>query len=340
MKIRLPLILATALLAGNVHRDWNRFPAVAQSDANQDIYVVGDVHADYQRLVRVLAAAGVIAINPPDPKHPEWIAGRATVVFMGDLIDKGPRALDVLDFVQALRDRATASGGQVFSLLGNHEAEFLADPAKRKSREFAEELKRRGLNPADVAACHTEIGIFLCSEPFALRLRDWFFSHGGDTHGRTLARLSADLQAGVDAAGFATAELIGDDSILEARLGEKGEGGRPWVESGPGHDARTLLRSYTAALGVKHIVQAHQHAAIVFSDGVRRKKGQMFQRDGLLFLVDTGMSEGVNDSDGAVMRIRQEPAEEAIAICADGSRTKIWDAQTSPAIGASKVCGR
>jgi Calcineurin-like phosphoesterase len=281
----------------------------------------------------------VIEKNPPDPAHPVWTAGRSIVVFMGDLIDKGPRVMDVLDFVPALRHAAQAGGGQVFSVMGNHEAEFLADPSSEKSEEFSAALKSRAIAPSDVAACRGAVGEFLCTEPFALRIRDWFFSHGGDTHGQTLATLSADLQSGVDAAGFATPALLADDSLLEARLGEKGENGRPWVESAPGHDARALLQAYTQALGVKHIVQAHQHAAIAFADGVRRKKGQMFQRDGLLFLVDTGMSEGVDDSDGAVMLIQSHP-EQAVAICANGSRTRIWDAQTNPAVGAAKVCGR
>jgi hypothetical protein len=89
---------------------------------------------------------------------------------------------------------------------------------------------------------------------------------------------------------------------------------------------------------VKHIVQAHQHNEITFADGVHREQGQMFQRDGMLFLVDTGMSEGVGDSAGAVLRITPPPAEAAIAICAGGSQTKIWDAKTSPAVGAAPVC--
>ena len=152
-----------------------------------------------------------------------------------------------------------------------------------------------------------------------------------------MSRLAADLQAGVDRDGFRSRELLDEDSLLEARLGEKGANGVPWPESDPKRDARTLLQDYVDALGVKHLVQGHQHAEIVFADGVRRKKGQMFQRDGLLFLVDTGMSEGVGDSQGAVLLIKAQP-EEAIAICADGTRTSIWDAAGSKAVGTAKVC--
>jgi len=319
-----------AAAAGRVDRDWRIYPAVAQTDAREDIYVVGDVHSDYRRLVRVLRSAGVM-------EGERWAAGHSILVFMGDLIDKGPRALDVIGLVQALRKEAEAAGGQVFSLMGNHEAEFLAEPSEKKSRDFQNELKGRGLVPSEIAACGGEVGKFLCSEPFALRVRGWFFSHAGNTHGRSLVQLIADLQAGVDRDGFGSRELLDEDSLLEARLGEKGANGVPWPESDPKRDARTLLQNFVDALGVKHLVQGHQHAEIVFADGVRRKKGQMFQRDGLLFLVDTGMSEGVNDSQGAVLLIKAQP-EEAIAICADGTRTSIWDAARSTAVGAAKVC--
>ena len=336
MRSFLRLLLPTALIfaAGSYHRDWQLHPAIAQSDSGEDIYVVGDVHADERRLLKVLSAAGVIQND-----RAGWNAGRSNLVFTGDLIDKGPQALAVLGRVALLRREAQAAGGEVFSLMGNHEAEFLAYPAQEKSREFAGQLRADGIAPADVAACRGEAGELLCGEPFGLRIGQWFFSHAGNTQGRSITALSLDLEAGVDKNGFSSRQLIGADSLLEARLGEKGEGGRPWVEQGPKHDARALLQSYTAALGVKHIVQGHQHAAIAFADGVRRKKGQMFQRDGMLFLVDTGMSEGVGDSEGAVLLIRQR-SEEAIAICADGSRTRLWDAKTAPAVGASPVCGR
>jgi hypothetical protein len=322
-----------------VRRDWRRFPAVSETDVNEDIYVVGDVHGDYKRLVRVLTAAAVIG-NAEDPKHVSWKAGNAMVVFLGDLIDKGQHSVDVIDFVQALRKAAGEKGGQVFTLMGNHEAEFLADPSSRKVKDFSRELKAQKLSPADVAACRTEVGEFLCAEPFALRIRSWFFSHGGNTHARSMATLIEKLQAGVDADGFGTEELIGDNSILEARLNKKGPNGRPWFESGPNRDAQTLLQSYVDALGVKHLVQGHQSGNVTFADGVRRKKGQMFQRYGLLFLADTGMSKAIDDSDGAVLRIKAGANEEAVAICPDGTEKSIWDSKTMPDLGLVKACGK
>src|SRR5271163_396857 len=91
--ILVSMLFASMLFAAKIGRDWTQFPAVAQTDANQDIFVVGDVHGDYQRLVRVLLAAQVIGRAPSDPQHAEWIANRSMLVFTGDLIDKGNHAL-------------------------------------------------------------------------------------------------------------------------------------------------------------------------------------------------------------------------------------------------------
>jgi hypothetical protein len=44
--------------------------------------------------------------------------------------------------------------------MGNHEADFLADPSEKKVKDFAGELKDRGLSASDVAACRGELGTY------------------------------------------------------------------------------------------------------------------------------------------------------------------------------------
>jgi hypothetical protein len=64
----------------------------------------------------------------------------------------------------------------------------------------------------------------------------------------------------------------------------------------------------------------------------------MFQRFGLLFLIDAGMSEGVDDSGGAVLRIKFGGGEQAWAICPDGKRTILWDSETKQDLGRAAPC--
>jgi hypothetical protein len=327
----LVLLLSTGIwyapAESKIARDWTKYPSIVQIDTREDTFAVGDVHGDYDRLVKLLAAAKIIQ-HPASPEAVRWTAGKAVLVFTGDLIDKGPHSLQVVRLAALLRKAAAGSGGQVVTLMGNHEAEFLAEPAEKKVKDFAQDIRSAGLLPKDMAACRGDVGQFLCSLPFGARVDDWFFSHGGNTGGRTISQLTADFQTGVDKDGFGSPQLIDANSMLEARIGEEGPGGKSWFAiQSPRRTAEQLLSSYVNALGVHHVVQGHQHQRIVFEDGQQRSTGQMFQWRGLLFLIDVGMSEGVGDSHGAVLHIRHRNGEEASAIDADGAETSLWKGQ-------------
>ncbi len=306
-------------------RDWKKFPAVVEIDTTSDIIAVGDPHSDVERLSGVLTAAGVLSVKG------EWSGGTSVVVITGDVLDKGPSALKVLTLIRTLQAQAAAKGGRVVLTMGNHEAEFLADPAAKKSSEFQKELKENGLDPARVGQCEGDWGEFLCNLPAAARVNDWFFSHGGNTGGRTIAELSAAIQGGEN--------LTGDNSILEARLNDKGPNGLPWIYDGHKHtDPQKLLEGYAHKLGVRHIVQGHQPGRIDFLDGQHRNPEDLFQRWGLLFLTDTAMSRGIegSNSTGGALRIS---GQRATGICANGSSQVLWDAASKPQMTAIH-CGK
>jgi len=300
-------------------RDWTRYPAVQELDNAPRIFAVGDAHSDFVRLTAALRAAGVI------DRDNKWIAGSAVLVSTGDMIDKGPRALDVLRLYRTLRETAPASGGRAIVLAGNHEAEFMANPAAPKGKDFIAQLQAAGMKPAEIAACKGEIGDFLCSLPFAARVNDVFFSHAGNSAGRTLAQLRADIQKDFDLHGFAAPQLIGDGSVIEARLNGTGPGREPWIDAGlaAGLSEQQLLTDYTKKLGVTRIVEGHVPSEVHFTDGVVRSPGEMFQRFGLLYLIDTGMSELTDESEGAVLRLDPHAST---AICPDGRQTQLWPA--------------
>jgi len=50
-----------------------------------------------------------------------WIAGTDILVQTGDIVDRGTYALDIYRLMRDLRGQASASGGEVVSILGNHE---------------------------------------------------------------------------------------------------------------------------------------------------------------------------------------------------------------------------
>jgi Calcineurin-like phosphoesterase len=299
-----------------------RGPIVVDRDAAPEaLYAIGDAHGDVDRLSKLLSAVHLA-------NGVTWTGGRSVLVVTGDMIDKGPHSVAVLRLLAALRKAAPDSGGQVIVLSGNHEAEFLADPRAGKAEDFIADLKKAGYTPEKVAACEGDIGEFLCSLPYAARVGDWFFSHGGNTAGRSIAQIDRDIRKGLEEDGPATKQLTGATSILEARLGE----GKVWFAS---PDEHGLLASYADALGVKHMVQGHQHNEVRFADGVERHTGEMFQRWGLLFLIDVGMSEGVGDSRGAALRIADG---KATAVCSDGKETLLWQEAGAMQFGRAAPC--
>lgn len=83
-------------------------------------YVIGDVHGQLKKLVRLLRNARII------DDHQSWKAGEAALWFIGDLVDRGPDSIGVLDLVMRLQAEAAAAKGQVACLLGNHELMMLA----------------------------------------------------------------------------------------------------------------------------------------------------------------------------------------------------------------------
>lgn len=318
--------------ADSYSRDWVKYPPVVERPAPAVLYAIGDIHGDYQRLVRLLVGARIVPRAPSRPGDVQWTAGTATLVVTGDMIDKGPRPVDVLRLMIALGAAARQSQGEVILLAGNHEAEFLAGPDAKKAADFIADLKKSGYSPAQIAACQNDLGALLCSLPFAARVGDWFFSHAGNTDGRTLGEIAADIRSGIGRDGFATKQLTGPDSLLEARLGE----GNTWFAARKGSE-RQLLASFAQTLDAMHIVQGHQHNEVKFADGVERHSGEMFQRWGLLFLIDVGMSEGVNDSRGAALRVANG---RAAAICADGAETILWEAAVNTDTGRAAPCAR
>jgi hypothetical protein len=232
----------------------------------------------------------------------------------------------------------------VIILAGNHEAEFLADAAAPKGKDFQDQMKSLHLKPAEVAACQGEFGEFLCSLSFGARIdtrKDkWYFSHAGYTGGRSVPQLESFVEEAFASHGYAAKELVSPDSIMRADLTTNDEGRQPWIDwKLPAESEKQLLDQYTRALGVDHIVQGHVPSPVVFSDGVKRNQGEMFQRFGRLFLIDTGMSRGVNDSDGAALYL-PHGGEQAIAICADGTKTTIWSRTDAPDVGRAHACGR
>ncbi len=81
------------------------------------IVAVGDLHGDYDNFVTILKKPKVGLLD----ENLHWIGGKAHLVQIGDILDRGDQAKDIFDLLMRLEKEAAAAGGMVHVLLGNHE---------------------------------------------------------------------------------------------------------------------------------------------------------------------------------------------------------------------------
>ncbi len=79
------------------------------------LVAIGDLHGDLDHARRALRLAGAI------DEHDQWVGGHLVVVQTGDEIDRGDDDRSILDHVEDWKRQATAAGGELIALLGNHE---------------------------------------------------------------------------------------------------------------------------------------------------------------------------------------------------------------------------
>mgnify|MGYP002631985453 CR=1 FL=1 len=85
--------------------------------AARRVVAVGDLHGDLGASLLTLSNCGLISKEAPH----RWTGGSTTLVQLGDLLDRGCEEPEVLELLKSLRTEARAAGGDVVTLLGNHE---------------------------------------------------------------------------------------------------------------------------------------------------------------------------------------------------------------------------
>ena len=280
---------------GGAPRDWSTYPAIVDVPQPNMIYAVSDIHGGFARFGALLAGNGIIASASSDPTAWQWTAGTAALVVTGDLIDKGPQGLEVIDALITLQTSAISQGGQVIVTLGNHEAEFLADPENSKATGtdgIDVELANDHITPEDVAAGNDMEGVWLRNLPFGAHLDRWFFSHAGDTGGHSVGELETMLESAVSANGYSDPAVIGSSSILESR---------DWYSA-----SSSTAADNASALGVVHIVFGHTPSALGARGAIATST------DGVLYRIDCGLSPDVDDSTGRLLRIHIHAGTESV----------------------------
>jgi hypothetical protein len=119
--LRVRLAAIAALSAGLVAVQTRPVPLrgaepACEFDKVERIVAIGDVHGAYDAFVGILRTAGLI------DERQRWTGGKAHLVQVGDVVDRGPESRKALDLLEKLQGDARKAGGAVHPLIGNHEA--------------------------------------------------------------------------------------------------------------------------------------------------------------------------------------------------------------------------
>jgi hypothetical protein len=247
-------------------------------------FVLGDLHGHFGAFVRLLDGAGLI-----DAER-RWSGGDATLILMGDLVDRGPEGLACVDLAMRLEREAPKRGGRVVTLMGNHELVLLAayafpDFMSGVGQTFRHHWLDNGGVEHELAALTPEQARWLRALPAMVRVDDTLFVHADSEiyleHGRDIGAVDAGLRrplAQVDPPGLDRwLAGFGQHGAFEGRLGE------------------ALLEQFLRCYGGERLVHGHTPISLitgVAAEGVAAPRtlhgGRCINVDGGIFLGGPG----------------------------------------------------
>ncbi|XP_013419278.1 uncharacterized protein LOC106179988 [Lingula anatina] len=137
LKVILPLcvlVIMGALLSKMTSLFWNPITHTTEFDTplpkvlhqvldnnivqNRRVFVVGDIHGCYDELQALLMKADVLKDD-------------AVVIFAGDLVNKGPKSTDVLQFI-----RENTEKYQLYAVRGNHDEKVILEYSRNKDPSY------------------------------------------------------------------------------------------------------------------------------------------------------------------------------------------------------------
>jgi hypothetical protein len=144
--------------------------------AQDTLFVIGDTHGELDELIAGMRAAGIVDRNL------RWAAGRSHVVFAGDMADRGADVLALLWLLYQLEPQATAAGGRLHVILGNHEIMVMLGDLRYVHEKEMFIAQQHGVSYDSMFDPQKSVlGRWLASRPGMVRIGDVVVVHGGVT---------------------------------------------------------------------------------------------------------------------------------------------------------------
>ncbi len=248
----------------------------------QPIYVIGDIHGQLKRLIHLLHAAHLI-----DHKQ-NWSGGTANLWFLGDFVDRGPDGIEVIDLIMRLQTEATAAGGQVSSLLGNHEMLlFAAYRFGRRSTglgsSFISRWKQNGGNKKDIASLTREHLAWFAELPPMALVADRLLMHADNSlylkHGRSVGEVNAAFK-----------KLLRTSDALEWEETLEDFARRGVFMHKP--DGENYARRFLSIFGGKQLIHGHTPISLMLNSQAKRVTEPFIYANETCINVDGGLFLG------------------------------------------------
>lgn len=244
------------------------------------LWVVGDVHGELLKFQALLHAAGLV------DEAGAWSGGVNVLVSVGDLVDRGPDGVGVVEYLMRLEVEAAAAGGRVYVLLGNHEplllGAFIHGDQWRdaRGRSFLERWRLNRGQTSDLQRLQAHHVAWLQKRPGVVRLGPYLFLHA-DTD--AYLRYGRDLQS-VNVALW-NALSSGDPLAYDGLVRDLSERG-VFMEDGGSDRALALLGTY----GGERLVHGHTPISYVLSVEPQLVHSPLLYADGTCLNVDGGLA--------------------------------------------------
>ncbi len=246
------------------------------------IYVMGDVHGQLRPLIRILQHAGLL-----DKNH-AWSGGQSTLWFIGDLVDRGPDSIPVIDLVMRLQREAAAVDGQVGCLLGNHELLFLAAyrfgrRSTGLSSNFITKWLQNGGSRADLAKLTKEHLIWLAELPAMALVSNTLLIHADATfytrYGRAVDEVNKTIKELLRRSNALAWEELIEEFTMRGVFNHQYAGNE-------------LVDRFLAIFSGMQIVHGHTPIHVMNSSSAKKITAPLFYADNRCINVDGGLSIG------------------------------------------------
>ena len=245
-------------------------------------YAIGDIHGQFEAYTRLLRRAELVDATL------NWSGGNATLWLLGDFVDRGEGGADAVELTMRLEREATAAGGRVQAVIGNHDLLLLAAGRFPEHRTaygdtFYKWWREMGGRKRDLETLDEGQLRWLSQLPAMVKLKvkhdDTLFLHGDCALYLELGQSVEEVNAAFRNATETPKEL---DRLLSA-----------FAEHGGFEDAgRVTAEAYLKRFGVRCLVHGHTPIDKVTSEKPEEVEQAHVYNGGHCVNVDGGIYRG------------------------------------------------